>query len=211
MQGGRASPGRRGSRCQTAALQTETTAPHSSRPVTSEAASTAHDDPSRAGQPGREPGPRSPGLAALRGLRSAPPLSGPERLQLRRELEQAMAPYPWFTIGVMAPSREIAIAALRGLEAALGWSALQPDASGASLDAARVATPPAPGAAPSSQAEDTAASLERPVFLKGNQRTGLFQLRQEVGLGEGLLISGQEGAAPLASDTWGPLPLDLFR
>lgn len=176
--------------------------------MTSEAASTVHDDPARAGQTGRDSEPGSSGLAALRGLRSAPQLSAPERLQLRRELEQAMASYPWFTIGVMAPSREIAIATLRGLEAALGWPELQPDASGASPDAARVATPAAPGAAPSA---DTAASLQRPVFLKGNQRTGLFQLRHEAGLGEGLLITGQEGAAPLASDTWGPLPLDLFR
>jgi hypothetical protein len=48
------------------------------------------------------------------------------------------------------------------------------------------------------------------VFLKGNQRTGLFHLRREEGLGEGILISGHGAADPAAEDTWGPLPLDLF-
>ena len=127
-------------------------------------------------------------LAALRGLRSAPPLTTPQRLQLRRELEQAISPYPWFTLGVMAPTAETAIAALRQVEAALGWSELQP------------ADP-----APMTTTEPVAS-----VFLKGNQRTGLYQLRSEAGLGQGLLIAGQEAPEGIASETWGPLPLDLF-
>jgi len=74
------------------------------------------------------------------------------------------------------------------LEAALGWLTLQPAVAGDSE----------PGDEPG------------PVFLKGNQRTGLFHLRREDGLGEGILITGQAGSHPSAEDTWGPLPLDLF-
>jgi Domain of unknown function (DUF1824) len=84
----------------------------------------------------------------------------------------------------MAPSAAAALTALRQLEAAQGWSGLQPGDSGGSE----------PG----------------PVFLKGNQRTGLFHLRREEGLGEGILITGHGAADPDAEDTWGPLPLDLF-
>ena len=127
-------------------------------------------------------------LAALRDLRSAPALNAQQRLQLRQELEQAIAPYPWFTLGVMAPSAENAIATLRQVEAALGWSELRP------------ADPAAENTL------DPAVS----VFLKGNQRTGLYHLRAEAGLGQGLLIAGQEAPEGIACETWGPLPLDLF-
>lgn len=49
-----------------------------------------------------------------------------------------------------------------------------------------------------------------PVFLKGNQRTGTYLLREEAGLGEGILISGQHPDQPELAQTWGPLPLDLL-
>ncbi len=143
-------------------------------------------------------------LSDLRGLRSAPPLSEPQRLQLIRELEQAIAPFSWFTLGVMAPDAETAIGVLRRVETALGWPALQPvgnapaDLSDPALSAS--------GAAPFANA----APPSLPVFLKGNQRTGQYQLRPEAGLGVGLLITGQEAATAIASETWGPLPLDLF-
>ncbi len=88
----------------------------------------------------------------------------------------------------MAPSSESAVAALRQLEAALDWPALRPAEAGDGEQAGE------PG----------------PVFLKGNQRTGLFHLRREDGLGEGVLITGHGAAVPAAEDTWGPLPLDLF-
>jgi hypothetical protein len=48
------------------------------------------------------------------------------------------------------------------------------------------------------------------VFLKGNQRSGSYLLRQEDGLGEGLLITGHHSEDPSVEGTWGPLPLDLF-
>jgi hypothetical protein len=88
----------------------------------------------------------------------------------------------------MAPSPSSAVAALRQLEGALGWAALRP--------------------AEASDGEHTEAP--GPVFLKGNQRTGLFHLRREDGLGEGILITGHGAADPEAEDTWGPLPLDLY-
>ncbi|MFM7315004.1 MAG: DUF1824 family protein [Cyanobium sp.] len=129
-------------------------------------------------------------LDALRGLRSAPDLDASQRRSLRQELLAALQRCPWFTIGVMAPDRGTALACLRGLERALDWSPLQdegdPDATGAA---------DAPDAA---------------VFLKGNQRTGGFRIRQESGLGEGLLITGHNPEDPACEDTWGPLPLDLF-
>ena len=49
-----------------------------------------------------------------------------------------------------------------------------------------------------------------PVFLKGHQLRGDFRVREEAGLGEGLLITGHHPDSPEAEDTWGPLPLDLF-
>lgn len=124
------------------------------------------------------------GLAGLRGLRTAPSLDGETGSLLRRELCARLGACEWFTIGIMAPSAASALTALRQLEAAQGWPNLQPGDPGEGE----------PG----------------PVFLKGNQRTGLFHQRREEGLGEGILITGHGAADPDAEDTWGPLPLDLF-
>lgn len=126
----------------------------------------------------------SSGLNGLRGLRTAPSLDGETASSLRRELAPRLGACEWFTIGIMAPSAGAALTALRQLEAAQGWSSLQPG--------------------------DPAEGEPGPVFLKGNQRTGLFHLRREEGLGEGILITGHAASDPDAEDTWGPLPLDLF-
>lgn len=134
-------------------------------------------------------------LASLRGLRSAPGLDASQRQQLRQALVERLAACQWFTVGVMAPDRQGALACLRSLEASLGWSPLQEESD----------TEPA-GAAPSG----SEAASGGPVFLKGNQRTGGFRVRLEGGLGEGLLITGHNPDEPAAEDTWGPLPLDLF-
>jgi hypothetical protein len=131
-------------------------------------------------------------LADLRGLRTAPSLGASEREVLRRELESLLAACDWFTVGVMAPTAAAAVDALRTAEQALGWSPLEPH----------------PSLGP--QGERIAGEAEGPVFLKGNQNTGTYSLRQEGGLGEGLLISGHSPADPAAEDTWGPLPLDFF-
>ena len=130
------------------------------------------------------------GLASLRalcGLRSAPLLSAADHEALRAELLPLLQRCDWFTIGVMAPSAEAAVAALRGAERSNGWPALELDPAGEALVA-----------------------IEGPVFLKGNQNSGRFLVRRETGLGEGLLITGHSPADPDAEDTWGPLPLDFF-
>ena len=129
----------------------------------------------------------SEGLAALRGLRSAPNLQVPERAALLSELQPCLAACDWFTVGVMAPTAATAVACLRHLETALGWSPLELDPACEALEA-----------------------IEGPVFLKANQNTGRFLVRRETGLGEGLLITGHGSANPDAEDTWGPFPLDLF-
>ena len=122
-------------------------------------------------------------LADLARLRGAPELPPQIRNELRGELNQAMANASWFTIGVMAPSMEKAITALRSLEQSQQWEPLQ-----------LVDSPKEPG----------------PVFLKANQKGGTIRIRIEHGLGEGILISGHGDDDTTPSTTWGPLPLDFF-
>ena len=129
----------------------------------------------------------SSGLAALRGLRSAPMLQGPDRAALLTELQACLAACDWFTVGVMAPTAAMAVGCLRQLETALGWRPLELD--------------------PACEALKT---IEGPVFLKANQNTSRFLVRRETGLGEGILITGHSSVNPDAEDTWGPFPLDLF-
>jgi hypothetical protein len=104
---------------------------------------------------------------------------------MRTELHEVLKRCPWFTIGVMAPTAMAAVEALRRCEQAFGWPALATEDPGAG-------------------------AIEGPVFLKGNQRSGTYLIRQEDGLGVGVLISGQNAAHPELADTWGPLPLDLL-
>jgi hypothetical protein len=127
----------------------------------------------------------TPRLNELRGARTAPDFTESERQQLRAELHGALQRCPWFTIGVMAPTATAAIEALRRCEQALGWQALAADGP-------------------------SGAAIEEAVFLKGNQRSGTFLIRQEDGLGVGVLISGQNSEQPELADTWGPVPLDLL-
>jgi hypothetical protein len=132
----------------------------------------------------------TPRLNALRGARTAPELTESERQELRAELHGVLQRCPWFTIGVMAPTASAAIEALRRCEQALGWPALGWPALAAD--------------------GSSGAAIEGAVFLKGNQRSGTFLIRQEDGLGIGVLISGQNSEQPELADTWGPLPLDLL-
>jgi hypothetical protein len=145
--------------------------------------STAASSPSAGGDRREVSDPPPVDLASLLGLRSAPGLDAAQRQALAQELKARLSACDWFTIGVMAPSGQAAVAALRSCEAAHGWSPLQADSE---------------------------ALVEGPVFLKGNQRTGRYLLRAESGLGEGLLIGGQSDSHPEATGTWGPLPLDFF-
>lgn len=137
--------------------------------------------------------PQPSSLARLVGLRTAPTLDPAERSQLLRELKSAVASCEWFTVGVMAPTAARALQVLRRCETFLGLPQLEP------------ANPAM--AIPSTE---NGAIDPRPVFLKGNQRTGTYLLRSEAGLGEGLLITGHSSSSPAAEDTWGPIPLDLL-
>ena len=122
-------------------------------------------------------------LADLARLRGAPELLPQTRDQLRSELSQEMATARWFTIGVMAPSSEQALTALRSLEQSQEWEPLElVDSYGEA----------------------------GPVFLKANQKGGTIRIRIEYGLGEGILISGHGDDDTTPSTTWGPLPLDFF-
>jgi len=94
-----------------------------------------------------------------------------------------MAAFDWFTVGIMAPSFDAALTALRSLEQALHWDGMR---------------------------LETAEQEPGPVFLKANQSTGLIRIRVEHGLGEGVLISGHSHNPDQAGTTWGPLPLDFF-
>jgi hypothetical protein len=127
------------------------------------------------------------GLESLRGLRTSPQLSAEQQAELQLQLQPLLQRCDWFTIGVMAPSAAAAVQALRAAEQANGWQALELDPAGEAL-----------------------ASIEGPVFLKGNQNSGRFLVRRETGLGEGLLITGHSPADPDVENTWGPLPLTFF-
>ena len=87
------------------------------------------------------------------------------------------------TIGVMAPSADAALKAMRALEADQSWDPLE-----------------------LIETSDQAG----PVFLKANQRVGSIRIRIEHGLGQGILITGHSDDDSQASCTWGPLPLDFF-
>ena len=122
-------------------------------------------------------------LKDLATLRTAPALSDELRILLRSELDTALKAFDWFTVGVMAPSTDAALQALRGVETTLLWKEM------------RVEELP---------------KDQGPVFLKANQSTGLIRIRIEHGLGEGVLISGHSTVPEQPGMTWGPFPLDFF-
>jgi hypothetical protein len=117
-------------------------------------------------------------------LRTAPSLEPAQRLALCQELREAMAAFDWFTVGVMAADAEQALTSLRQLEAACGWEPMQ--------------------------VQDEALAPGEGVFLKANQANSTVRLRQESGLGEGVLITGHRNDGEGSGSTWGPLPLDCF-
>ena len=122
-------------------------------------------------------------LSDLARLRGAPELSPASADRLRAELANALSQSSWFTVGVMAPSAEMALKTLRALESSQGWDPL-----------------------------DLVDTTEEsgPVYLKANQKGGTIRIRIEHGLGEGVLISGHGDDETQPSTTWGPLPLDFF-
>tara|TARA_B100000886_G_scaffold41844_1_gene25733 strand:- start:102 stop:488 length:387 start_codon:yes stop_codon:yes gene_type:complete len=122
-------------------------------------------------------------LFDLNNLRTAPKLSNSQVKKLLEELEVNIFNTDWVTIGIMAPSDNMAIEALQSISNKYSFikfenlNSLHADGS---------------------------------VFLKGNQKTGNVFVRSENGLGEGILITCQYDDDSKESYTFGPLPLDFF-
>ena len=123
-------------------------------------------------------------LEDLDRFRSAPTLNKKQSTILLDELSNLVEKSDWVTIGIMAPSLQKGLNAIRRLEEKLKYKAM------------KCITLP---------------SSEGPVFLKANQKSGEIHARIEYGLGEGILISCQNYDNSLSSKTIGPFPLDFFE
>ena len=123
-------------------------------------------------------------LKDLDGFRSAPVLNSEISKILFDELVIYMNKADWFTIGIMAPSKEIACINLSEMTDYFDWKSVK--------------------------IKDNFAQ-EGPVFLKANQKTGEAFVRIEYGLGEGILISCQKNESDAKNITFGPFPLGFFK
>ena len=123
-------------------------------------------------------------LEDLDKFRSAPQLNKVESEILIKELTNIIFKADWLTIGVMSPTLEKGLNAVRRIEEKFGYEKMKcitlPNSNG-------------------------------PIFLKANQKTGEIHARLEDGLGEGILISCQNNDSSIASKTIGPFPLDFFN
>ena len=122
-------------------------------------------------------------LVDLNILRTAPKLTNIQVEKLLEELEENIFNTDWITIGIMAPSDNSALEALRSISKKYS-----------SIKFGNLNSLHADGS----------------VFLKGNQKTGNVFVRSENGLGEGILITCQYDDGTKESNTFGPLPLDFF-
>ena len=122
-------------------------------------------------------------LVDLNNLRTAPQLSNRQEKKLLEELEANIFNADWITIGIMAPSDNKAIEALKSISKK--YSSIQFGNLG-SLHA------------------------DGGVFLKANQKNSNVFVRSENGIGEGILITCQYDESAKESNTFGPLPLDFF-
>ena len=117
-------------------------------------------------------------------LRTAPKLSKKQSELLFNEAKDIIGKADWITIGVMSPSLDRGISAVRKIEEEFQYTEMQCI---------------------------TIPSINGPIFLKANQRSGEIHARVEYGLGEGILISCHSEDSSLASRTIGPFPLDFFN
>ncbi len=122
-------------------------------------------------------------LEDLDKLRSAPKLNKKQANILFNEASCIIHNSDWITIGVMSPSFEKGINAVRKIEEKFEYDEMK-----------CVSSP----------------RVEGPIFLKANQKTGEIHARIEFGLGEGILITCQHYDNSLISRTIGPFPLDFF-
>ena len=122
-------------------------------------------------------------LVDLNKFRTAPELTNIQVTKLLEELDASILNSDWITVGIMAPSDNRALEALRTISKKYS-----------SIEFENLNSLHADGS----------------VFLKGNQKTGNVFVRSENGLGEGILITCQYDKEVKDSHTFGPLPLDFF-
>ena len=122
-------------------------------------------------------------LEDLSKLRSAPKLNKKQSEILLKEAENIIITSDWLTIGVMSPTLQRGIHAIRRIEEKFEY------------DKMKCITLP---------------NSDGPIFLKANQKTGEIHARIEYGLGEGILISCQNFDNSFIAKTIGPFPLDFF-
>ena len=123
-------------------------------------------------------------LDDLNKLRSAPQLNKKQSEILFNQVENIIYKTDWVTIGVMSPSIEKGINAVRRIEEKFKYNEMK-----------CISLPTSNG----------------PIFLKANQKTGEIHARIEHGLGEGILISCHNDDNSLTAKTIGPFPLDFFN
>jgi len=117
-------------------------------------------------------------------LRTAPILNKKQSKVLLNQVEKIIYKADWLTIGVMSPSLEEGINAIRKIESKFKYNEMN-----------CISLPTSLG----------------PIFLKANQKTGEIHARIEYGLGEGILISCHNYDPLLMARTIGPFPLDFFN
>ncbi len=122
-------------------------------------------------------------LVDLNNFRSAPQLTDIQVKKLLDELESNIYCADWITVGIMAPSANKAIQALKTI------SKKYPSIQFGNLSSLHA---------------------DGSVFLKGNQKTGNVVVRSENGLGVGILVTCQNDEDVHESNTFGPFPLDFF-
>ncbi len=123
-------------------------------------------------------------LEDLEKLRSAPRLNEKQLEILLNQVEAVIHQADWVTIGVMSPSIEKGIYAVRSIEKRFNYNEMK-----------CVSLPSSNG----------------PIFLKANQKTAEIHARIEYGLGEGILISCHNDDNSITARTVGPFPLDFFN
>ena len=123
-------------------------------------------------------------LEDLDKLRSAPKLNRKQSESLMNQLMPIICKADWVTIGIMSPSVDKGINAIRRVEKKFKYNEMK-----------CITLPKSHG----------------PIFLKANQKTGEIHARIEYGLGEGILISCHNNDTSLIARTIGPFPLDFFN
>ena len=123
-------------------------------------------------------------LADLDKLRSAPKLNIRQSKKLMNQLMPIIDNADWLTIGIMSPSVDKGIEAIRSIEKQFKYNEMK-----------CITIPKSNG----------------PIFLKANQKTGEIHARIEYGLGEGILISFHHYDNSLFTRKIGPFPLDFFN